>query len=277
MKRKLPIILIFLIGICILLYPAVSNVLASFTQTRVISNYEEAVSRLSPEEKTEEIKKANQYNSSLVSNETEVVEGVSYVDLLNVGEVMAYLEIPKIKVKLPIYHGTSDAVLERGIGHMEKSSLPVGGSSTHAVLTGHTGLPQASLLTNLTKLEIGDQFYIHLLDEVLAYQVDQIKVVLPEETSDLQIIEGEDFVTLITCTPYGVNTHRLLVRGTRVEYVESEVQATNSIIENEISPPKDAVESSNQSFINPKIYITVAILIVVGSILFIVKKRKRGR
>lgn len=274
MKRKLPIFLIFFIGIGILLYPVVSNVLAHFTQTRVISTYEEAVSQLSTEEKTEEIKKAKEYNSSLVNQEAEVIEGVSYVDLLNVGEIMAYLKIPKINVNLPIYHGTSDAVLQRGIGHMEKSSLPVGGDSTHSVLTGHTGLPQASLLTNLTKVEMGDEFYIHLFDEVLAYQVDQIKVVLPEETSDLQIIEGKDYVTLITCTPYGVNSHRLLVRGTRIDYVEPIDEQVSSIIENESVSSKD--EEETQSDIHLLGYVIGAMVVVGVSILFIIKKRKKG-
>lgn len=276
MKKKLPILIIFLLGVGVLLYPIVSNVLAGFTQTRVISNYEEAVSRLSQDEKNQELEKANQYNSNLI-NSSEEVEGVSYVDLLNIGEVMAYLEIPKIKVKLPIYHGTSDAVLERGIGHMEKSSLPVGGSSTHAVLTGHTGLPQSMLLTDLTKLEVGDSFYIHLFDEVLAYQVNQIKVVLPEETSDLQIIEGEDYVTLITCTPYGVNTHRLLVRGTRVEEVESEEEERSYATESQSSSKKEVVDSQNQLLMNSKIYLVLGVITLIGTIIFIVRRRKRGR
>lgn len=274
MKGKVPIFLIFLFGLSILLYPVVSHVLAHFTQTRVISTYEEAVSQLSAEEKTEEIKKANEYNSNLVTQETEVIEGVSYVDLLNVGEIMAYLKIPKISVNLPIYHGTSDAVLQRGIGHMEKSSLPVGGDSTHSVLTGHTGLPQASLLTDLTKVEIGDEFYIHLFDEVLAYQVDQIKVVLPEETSDLQIIEGEDYVTLITCTPYGVNSHRLLVRGTRIDDVEPIDEELSSIIDNESVSPKDEEETQSDTHLLG--YVMGAMVVVGVFILFIIKKRKKG-
>ena len=274
MKRKLPIFLIFLIGVGILLYPVVSNVLAHFTQTRVISAYQEAVSQLSTEEKTEEIKKADKYNSSLVNQEVDAIEGLSYVDLLNVGDVMAYLKIPKIDVELPIYHGTSDAVLQRGIGHMEKSSLPVGGDSTHAVLTGHTGLPQASLLTNLTKVEIGDEFYIHLFDKVLAYQVDQIKVVLPEETSDLQIIEGEDYVTLVTCTPYGVNSHRLLVRGTRIDDVEPIDEELSSIIDNESVSPKDEEETQSDTHLLG--YVMGAMVVVGVFILFIIKKRKKG-
>ena len=273
MKRKLLIFLIFSVGVGILLYPVVSHVLAHFTQTRVISTYEKAVSQLSIEEKIEEIKKANEYNSGLVNQEIETIEGVSYVDLLNVGEIMAYLKIPKIDVELPIYHGTSDAVLQRGIGHMEKSSLPVGGDSTHSVLTGHTGLPQASLLTNLTKVEVGDEFYIHLFDEVLAYQVDQIKVVLPDEKSDLQIIEGQDYVTLITCTPYGVNSHRLLVRGTRIDYIEPVDEEVSSIIENESVLPKD--EEETQSDTDLLGYVIELMVIFGGGILFIVIKRKK--
>ena len=156
---------------------------------------------------------------------------------------------------------------------MEKSSLPVGGDSTHSVLTGHTGLPEASLLTNLTKVEIGDEFYIHLFDEVLAYQVNQIKVVLPEATSDLQIIEGEDYVTLITCTPYGVNSHRLLVRGTRIDYVEPVDEEVSSIIANKPELPKD--EEGTQSDTNLLGYVIGTVVIIGGSILFIVIKRKK--
>ena len=133
---------------------------------------------------------------------------------------MGYLEIPSIEVYLPIYHGTSEGVLQSGIGHLGNTSLPIGGENTHAVLSGHTGLPNARLLTVLDKLQEGDQFYIHVLDEILAYEVDQIKVVEPDDISDIFIEEGEDYVTLVTCTPYGINSHRLLVRGTRVPYTE---------------------------------------------------------
>ena len=144
--------------------------------------------------------------------------GTSYVDLVDVGESLGYITIPKIDVNLPIYEGTSDDVLQRGVGHLEGSSYPLGGESTHSVLTGHRGLPEAVLFTDLDKLEEGDCFYLHILDETLAYQVDQIKVVEPEHTEDLEITAGQDYCTLVTCTPYAINTHRMLVRGTRIPY-----------------------------------------------------------
>ncbi|WP_340631035.1 class C sortase [Bacillus thuringiensis] len=154
----------------------------------------------------------------------------AYADVLNLGDVMGYIEISKINIKLPIYQGTSEEVLGRGIGHLDFSSLPVGGESTHTILTGHRGLPSAKLFTDLDKLSKGDLFYIHSLDKVLAYKVDQIKVVLPHETDDLQIVENKDYTTLITCTPYGVNTNRLLVRGERVELNKKEKQKVSTEI-----------------------------------------------
>ena len=153
--------------------------------------------------------------------------GESYVDLSGVGESIGYITIPKIDLELPIYEGSSADVLQKGIGHMEQSSYPIGGEGTHSVLTGHRGLPDAELFTHLDKMEIGDRFYLHVLDEILAYRVDQIKVVEPNETGDLDIIPGKDYCTLVTCTPYSINTHRLLVRGIRTEYngeLESDVQ-----------------------------------------------------
>lgn len=154
----------------------------------------------------------------------------AYADALNLGDVMGYIEISKINIKLPIYQGTSEEVLSRGIGHLDFSSLPIGGENTHTILTGHRGLPSAKLFTDLDKLSKGDLFYIHSLDKVLAYKVDQIKVVLPHETDDLQIVENKDYTTLITCTPYGVNTNRLLVRGERVELNEKEKQKVSTEI-----------------------------------------------
>ena len=146
--------------------------------------------------------------------------GMGYVDMLGLGESLGYITIPKIHVELPIYEGTSEEVLLKGVGHMTQSSYPIGGESTHSVLTGHRGLPSALLFTDLDELEIGDEFYLHILDEIIAYKVDQVKVVEPNDGGDLAIIEGEDYCTLVTCTPYSINTHRLLVRGLRTEYVE---------------------------------------------------------
>lgn len=153
----------------------------------------------------------------------------SYDKMLHVTEAIGYLEIPKIDIYLPIYHGLDEEVLERGIGHMPESSLPVGGSSTHCVLSGHTGLPSAKLLTKLDNMEKGDMFYIHTLNKTLAYEVDQIKVVLPEETDDIKIVTGKDYVTVLTCTPYGINTHRLLVRGVRTKYNPPEEEVAEEV------------------------------------------------
>lgn len=169
----------------------------------------------------EAAKKYNEQLSNVVSVDDENEnneQGESYADLLNIGESLGYITIPKIDVNLPIYNGTSQDVLSKGVGHMEQSSYPLGGESTHCVLTGHRGLPSAVLFTDLDKLEIGDEFYLHVLDEILAYKVDQIKVVEPNEFGDLEIIDGKDYCTLVTCTPYAINSHRLLVRGERTEY-----------------------------------------------------------
>ena len=272
MKKKWMFLLLFLIGVGIMLYPLASNVLALFTQSRVISSYQSTVSSMSMDEIQSEREQAVTYNSQLSGETDEVVEGISYLDLLNVGEVMGYIEIPSIEVYLPIYHGTSDAVLQKGIGHMEKTSLPVGGSSTHAVLTGHTGLPKAKLLTDLTKVAVGDQFYIHSLDEVLAYEVDQIKVVLPEETDDLAIEAGQDYVTLVTCTPYGINTHRLLVRGTRVPYVEPESETTEV---SEVVPTVTETEEliSTKSQMNNGLIFMGLGVVLVGLVVIVIRRR----
>ena len=152
------------------------------------------------------------------------------LDLVDVGESIGFIEIPKIDVYLPIYSGTGEDVLQKGVGHLAESSYPIGGTSTHSVLTGHRGLPSAVLFTDLDKLEEGDVFYLHVLDEVLAYKVDQIKVVLPEETQDIGIVEGKDYCTLVTCTPYAINTHRLLVRGERTEYIPPEELAEQNAV-----------------------------------------------
>lgn len=155
--------------------------------------------------------------------------GVSYVDMIDVGETIGYLTVPVIDVNLPIYYGTSAEVLEKGVGYIEETSFPLGGESTHCVLTGHRGLPTAELFTHMDQVQEKDLFFLHVLDEVLAYEVDQIKVVDPDDTSDLDIVEGEDYVTLVTCTPYSINTHRLLVRGHRTEYTGEETQTASQI------------------------------------------------
>lgn len=219
------IAILFLSGLGITLYPFFSNLVAESNASRAIASYSDEIAQMDEEDidaTKEAIQKYNeQLNSAFVSSK-ETEEGISYVDLVDVGESIGFITIPKIDVDLPIYSGTSTEVLEKGVGHIEQSSFPLGGPGTHSVLTGHRGLPKAVLFTDLDKLEVGDLFYLHVLDEVLAYRVDQVKVVEPEETDDLKIVEGMDYCTLVTCHPYAVNTHRLLVRGVRTEYVPEE-------------------------------------------------------
>lgn len=237
MKRKLSGILfglLFLTGFGILVYPTVSNQWNTYRQSRLISDYEKAVSDMKPEDYTEEWEAAREFDSTLVQNniygdvfgsDDTQIEDTDYWKVLNVAEdgVMGYLSIPKINVRLAIYHGTAEDVLQTGIGHMNGTSLPIGGESTHSVLAAHRGLPAARLFTDIDQMQQGDMFYIHVLDETLAYQVDQILDMVEKDDHEtledaLQIQEGKDQVTLFTCTPYGVNSHRLLVRGTRVPY-----------------------------------------------------------
>lgn len=215
----------FLVGICILLYPAFSDFWNSRTQSRAITNYESVLENLEPEDYTAIFERAYAYNKALYETEFPLkdhkqVEG--YYDTLRVGDndMIGYVKIDRIGVELPIYHGTSEKVLNKGVGHLEGSSLPVGGENTHSVMSAHRGLPSSKLFTDLDRVEKGDTFQIVILDQVLTYQVDFIKVIEPTDFSDLQIIEGGDYCTLFTCTPYGINTHRLLVRGVRIETIK---------------------------------------------------------
>lgn len=224
-------ILMILSGLAIIAYPVISNMLAKRHASVVIQNYEDSVQSMDTEKLDAAKEAVRLYNEQLNT----VVEqdakggaeeaGISYVDMLGLSESLGYISIPKIDVDLPIYEGTGDDVLLKGAGHMSQTSFPLGGENTHSVLTGHRGLADAVLFTDLDKLEKGDVFYLHVLDEVLAYQVDQIKVVEPADTSDLEIIPGGDYCTLVTCTPYAVNTHRLLVRGIRTDYEEEEKES----------------------------------------------------
>ena len=223
-------LLMILSGLGVIGYPFLSDALAQRHATAVIENYDTVVEEMDQERLDAAKEAARQYNRQLDSvverDENGEAEdaGVSYVDFLNLGESMGYITIPKIDVDLPIYEGTNDDILSQGVGHMPQTSYPLGGESTHSVLTGHRGLPNAVLFTDLDKLEPGDVFYLHVLDEVLAYQVDQIRVVLPDETADITIIPGGDYCTLVTCTPYAINSHRLLVRGQRIPYTGEETQ-----------------------------------------------------
>lgn len=236
MKRKLSIILmslIFLSGLGIMLYPVISNAYMEYKQKSVITNYEETVKEMPKDTINEELERASDYNKLLIGTaivtdpfdpeaQKKLEESSDYFNILNLDEkgLIGNIVIPKINVNLPIYHGTSEEVLQKGVGHLQNTSLPVGGESTHSVLSGHTGLSSAKLFTDLDKLEEGNVFYIKTLGETLAYEVDQIKIVEPHETSDLLIESDKDYITLVTCTPYGINSHRLLVRGTRIPYTE---------------------------------------------------------
>ena len=289
MKRKISGILfglLFLIGFGILAYPTVSNKWNTYRQSRLISNYEQAVSDMQPEDYTKEWEAAREFDSTLVQNniygdvfgsDDVDMKDTDYWKVLNVAGdgVMGYLSIPKINIKLAIYHGTAEDVLQTGIGHMNGTSLPIGGESTHSVLAAHRGLPAARLFTDIDQLKQGDMFYIHVLDETMAYQVDQILDMVDKDDHEtleeaLQIQEGEDQVTLFTCTPYGVNSHRLLVRGTRVPYNgEEEVEST----------PVDSMLRAIQNYYMLYLILGLAVtllVILIMKFLFDRKNKKRS-
>lgn len=229
LKKQLPNIifgLIFVVGLAIFLYPSVSNYINSKNQSRAISNYEEVLNTISDEDYSKMWEEVYAYNKELTQktlnfnlSPEEMEKYRSILDVTGTG-IMGYIEIENIGVNLPIYHGTEESVLQVGIGHLEGTSFPSGTKNTHAVLSGHRGLPSSKLFSDLDQMIEGDTFLLHILDQTFAYQVDQINIVLPEETSDLAIVDGKEYVTLVTCTPYGVNTHRLLVRAKRVDYSE---------------------------------------------------------
>ena len=214
----------FLVGVCILLYPAFSDYWNSMTQSRAITDYESVLDNLTAEQYAALMEEAHAYNKALYETDFPLADFkkvAGYQDTLSItdNDMIGYLKIDRIGVELPIYHGTSDHVLSKGVGHLEGSSLPVGGENTHAVMSAHRGLPTSKLFTDLDRMEPGDTFQVVVLDQVLTYQVDSVKVISPDDLSDLQIIEGGDYCTLFTCTPYGINTHRLLVRGVRIETI----------------------------------------------------------
>lgn len=228
------IALVFLAGISIVFYPMVSNLLYETNQSHVLAQYDNSIAQTEQEKLDAELLAAQEYNRSLLESEAFLTDPFDpelvldptvspYADLLNVeGDgIMGYVEIPRISVNLPIYHGTTAQVLEQGIGHLQNSSLPVGGESTHTVLTGHTGLAGKRLFTDLSQLEEGDVFYLHILGDTLAYQVEEIYIVDPDQTEYLVVEPGRDLATLVTCHPYGINTHRLLVQGNRIPYEQA--------------------------------------------------------
>lgn len=277
MKKKKSIstiltILVFLTGVGFLLYPTVSDRWNQAHQSRAIATYTKEVEQLDDSDNEEMIQAARRYNEKLRErvdhwnlSKKAKKKYESLLDISGTG-IMGYIEIPKIKCSLPVYHGTDEGALQIAIGHLEGSSLPVGGESTHCVLSGHRGLPSARLFTDLDQMQEGDIFILHILDEKLAYEVDQIKVVLPEEMSDLEVIEGEDLCTLVTCTPYGINSHRLLVRGHRTDYVET--------VETKVTEEKEVQMKETEIWIVAAVGILV--VIVIGAV-FIRKRRKQKR
>ena len=275
MKRKhistIFIILIFLVGLGFISYPTVSNLWNQAHQSRAIATYSKQVEKLDVSENKKMLKAARKYNKSLLKKsdhwKLSKKDKKKYESLLDVSGtgIMGYIEVPKIDCSLPIYHGTDEGALQIAIGHLEGSSLPVGGKSTHCVLSGHRGLPSARLFTDLDQMEEGDIFILNILGRKLAYEVDQINVVLPEEMSDLEIEEGKDLCTLVTCTPYGINTHRLLVRGHRTEYVEKKVAEEKKEVQ------------TKKTDIRLMIAGGAGVLILLIIIIVIVIKRRRKR
>lgn len=238
LKDKIGIILVVMLftGVCVLLYPALSQYWNYKTQTRAVEDYQNLLDSIKKEDYTSYFDEAQKYNEALYALETPIVDygelddgGLIYNDILNIGGngIIGYVSIEKLGVELPLYHGTSDSVLNIACGHLEGTSLPAGGESTHSVISAHRGLPHARLFTDLDKMEVGDVFTVTVLDRTLTYQVDSIKVVNPNETDEISIIEGEDHCTLLTCTPYGINSHRLLVRGTRIENAKPKLYVTS--------------------------------------------------
>ena len=278
MKNKFSNILLILVlvaGLSLLVYPSLSDYWNSFTQSKVIVDYAQQIENLDTEKYDRILQEAYAYNESLVERRNGFVlsdeQKEKYEELLDLSGVgmMGYIEVPSISVTLPIYHGTSDAVLQIAVGHLEWSSLPVGGESTHCVLSGHRGLPSAKLFSDLDKVVVGDIFLLRVLDEVLTYEVDQIHIVEPHETESLVIEEGMDYCTLVTCTPFGVNTHRLLVRGTRIPYEEAEQITAEITVE-------EAVTSTwEEKYVNGILtgFTIVCLIAILGGVIWFSRRR----
>ncbi|MDD3362350.1 MAG: class C sortase [Hespellia sp.] len=281
MKKKtntIVICIVFLAGLSLLLYPFVANQWNNYRQKQLISNYEQVVAEKEADGAIDyeaEMEKATAYNEALLPSilpdsfavaDAQEEADAGYMSALNIADdgMMGTIEIPKIKIKLPIYHTTEDKVLQQAAGHLEGSSLPVGGENTHAVISAHRGLPSASLFTDLDKLKNGDHFLIKVLDQTLCYEVDQISVVEPKETESLAVEEGKDLVTLLTCTPYGVNSQRLLVRGHRVPYEEAAVT-------------DEQLPLSNFSLHTSYLFWVIVGLVITGIVVFILYQRDKKR
>ena len=287
LKKRIPEILIwlmFIVGFLIFAYPTISDQWNTYRQSRLISNYESAMGEMSPEDFSAEWAKAEAYNKTITYNdftqdvfsgEEVSMEDTEYWSVLNIGNdgIMGYLMIPKINQTIPIYHGTSDKVLQKAIGHLSGTSLPIGGEGTHCVVAAHRGLPSAKLFTDVDQLKEGDKFYAHILDKTFAYEVDQILPMVDKDDLDtltgaMQIEEGKDYMTLLTCTPYGVNSHRLLIRGHQVEYFgENEKEG--------VTPIESTLQSVQNYYMLYGI-LTAAVLIVLYLIIRKVVKKRKG-
>ena len=268
-RSTIILVLIFLVGLSLLLYPSVCDYWNSFHQSRAIATYAEAVAQVDDTDYEKMWEDAQRYNETLLNKANRWnlsdEEWAEYYELLNVSGngIIGYIEIPQIKVSLPIYHGVDEAVLQIAVGHIEGTSLPTGGAGTHCVISGHRGLPSASLFTNLDELVEGDVFMMRILDETLTYEVDQIRIVEPTDLSSLEIEEGKDLCTLVTCTPYGINTHRLLVRGHRIENLET---ASN------IRVTADAMQI-DPVLVAPVVAVPILILLIIWILVYYRRKR----
>lgn len=272
MKNKIftfVLLILFFIGLSLLLYPTVSDYWNSFHQSRAIAGYAEAVEELDEEAYEKCLADARAYNAELVGDggrfQPTAEETARYNSLLDIAGngIMGYIEIPSIGVSLPVYHGVEQTVLQIAIGHIEGSSLPVGGPGTHCAVSGHRGLPSAKLFTDLDKMAVGDVFMMHVLNETLTYEVDQIRIVEPQETDLLQIEDGQDLCTLVTCTPYGINTHRLLVRGHRVAGQGESTYVTGDAVQ---------IDATLIAAV-----VTVPVLLVLVAILLVRRRKRPGR
>ncbi|MGN1458528.1 MAG: class C sortase [Acutalibacteraceae bacterium] len=277
-KRRLPllfILILLMMGVGLFMYPKVSNWISVYTAKTEICSYDKAVQQLDNTDKDKLIKEAQEYNKALAKNDGNKLKKFNYDRILSISGSMAYIDIPKINVYIPIFHGTNDEELEQGVGHMKGTSFPVGGESTHSVIAGHTGLPTAEIFTDIDQLVKGDIFYIHVLDEILAYKVDQIKVVLPDETDDTQIFQGEDYVTLLTCTPYGINDHRLLVRGTRIPYDKQDNDIVNNMpVQNNTTEDRIPIDTILTYAI---IGLSIIVVMIILLVLFVPERKKHKK
>lgn len=285
--RKLIIPLIFIAGFSLFFYPFISHWWKTKNHYEIMRNYDYELEKMTEDDRLAQLKEAEKYNQSIHTNGIPIYDpfsedaedatvNKSYFNVMKIEETMGHLEIPKINVHLPIYHGIGEKVLSQGVGHMSNSSLPIGGSGTHSALTAHRGLPSTKLFRDLDQVKEGDVFFIHSLGETLAYRVDDIQIVLPSETEWLDIDENKDYATLITCEPYMINTHRLLVRGERVPYDDSLVtNRSDYMMEKEARLLGMAKEEAEDFYKDPIVLSSLAFTVLAFSLIILVIKRRR--